>query len=140
MTSNSDQAPDGIDPKMIEVDRVLRALRPTVEIIDGVAVASFEPQAEHRGNVGWLHGGLAAAVLDHVCARAAFDALGHRVVTGRLDLRYPQPVLLADGPYRVEATAEQPRGRMVRVSGAILDHKGRSMVEARSLFVTLPTT
>jgi acyl-coenzyme A thioesterase PaaI-like protein len=138
-TLSSDQPPEGLDPAMVEVDRVLRALRPTVEIVDGTAVASFDPQAEHRGNVGWLHGGLAAAVLDHVCARAAFHALGERVVTGRLDLRYPQPVLLADGPYRVEATAERPRGRMVRVSGAIVDHEGRPMVEARSLFVTLPT-
>ncbi len=128
-----------MDPKLIEVDRVLRALRPTVEIVGDIAVASFEPQPEHRGNVGWLHGGLAAAVLDHVCARAAANALGQRVVTGRLDLRYPQPVLLADGPYRVEATADAPRGRMVRVNGAIIDHEGRAMVEARSLFVVLPT-
>lgn len=129
---------DEIDPKLVEVDRVLRALRPVVQMDGSTAVASFEPQPEHRGNVGWLHGGLAAAVLDHVCARAAAHALGQRVVTGRLDLRYPQPVLLADGPYRVEAAAEAPRGRMVRVNGAIVDHDGRAMVEARSLFVTLP--
>ncbi len=122
---------------MNDVERVLLALHPPVEMIDGRAVASFEPQPEHRGNPGWLHGGLAATVLDHVCARAAAAAIGQRVVTGRLDLRYPQPVLLAEGPYRVEATAQQPRGRMVRVSGAILDHRGRPMVEARSLFVTL---
>jgi len=123
---------------MSELDRVLRALRPTVEIVDGVAVASFQPQPEHRGNPGWLHGGLAAAVLDHVCARAAATAIGAKVVTGTLDLRYPQPVMLAGGPYRVEATAERARGRMVRVSGAILDHGSRPMVEARCLFVTLP--
>ena len=126
-----------IDPTLVEVDRVLRALRPKVELIETTAVASFEPQPEHRGNAGWLHGGLAAAVLDHVCARAAAAALGQRVVTGRLDLRYPQPVLLAQGPYRVEATPEKPRGRMIRVNGAILDHSGRPMVEARSLFVTM---
>lgn len=120
------------------VERVLLALHPKVEIVGRTAIGSFEPQPEHRGNAGWLHGGLAATVLDHVCARAGSAALGERVVTGRLDLRYPQPVLLADGPYRVEATAEEPRNRMVRVNGAILDHDGRPMVEARSLFVTLP--
>ncbi|MEM7275891.1 MAG: PaaI family thioesterase [Actinomycetota bacterium] len=123
-----------------DVARVLRALNPPVEIDGRVAVATFEPQPEHRGNPGWLHGGLAATVLDHVCARAAAAAIGQRVVTGRLDVRYPQPVMLADGPYRVEATAEEPRGRMVRVVGAILDREGRPMVEARSLFVTLPDT
>lgn len=124
---------------MGDVERVLLALHPAVEIVGRTATALFEPQPEHRGNAGWLHGGLAATVLDHVCARAGAAALGRRVVTGTLDLRYPRPVLLAGGPYRVEATAEEPRGgRMVRVSGAILGHDGHPMVEARSLFVTLP--
>lgn len=121
----------------------MTALRPKVEIVGLTAAGSFEPQPEHRGNPGWLHGGLAATVLDHVCARAAAAALGHRVVTGRLDMRYPRPVLLAGGPYRVEATAEASRSglapkRMVKVNGAIFDRDGQPMVEARSLFVTLP--
>lgn len=120
------------------VERVMMALHPVVEVSGRTAVGLFHPQPEHRGNAGWLHGGLAATVLDHVCARAAAAALGQRVVTGRLDLRYPTPVLLAGGPYRVEATAEEPRGRMVRVEGGIIGPDGRAMVEARSLFVTLP--
>ncbi|MEL6984757.1 MAG: PaaI family thioesterase [Actinomycetota bacterium] len=119
------------------VDRVLRALRPRIEIVDGVAVATLEPLAEHRGRPGWLHGGFAATVLDHVCAGAATNALGARVVTGRLDLRYPHPVPLDGGPYRVEATAEAGRGRMVKVAGAILDTTGRRLVEAKSLFVAI---
>lgn len=124
---------------MSDLERVMTALRPTVDVGgDGRSVSGwFDPQPEHRGNVGWLHGGLAATVLDHVCARAAAVALGDRVVTGRLDLRYPHPVLLADGPYRVDAAAEEPRGRMVRVSGAIRDSGGLALVEARSLFVVL---
>ncbi|MEM7323338.1 MAG: PaaI family thioesterase [Actinomycetota bacterium] len=132
---------DDLPPETADeaVSRVMMALHPTVEIIGSTAVGFFHPQPEHRGNHGWLHGGLAATVLDHVSARVAAAALGRRVVTGKLDLRYPQPVLLADGPYRVEATAEEPRGRMVRVVGAILDRRGSPMVEAKSLFVTLPT-
>lgn len=120
-----------------EVDRVLRALRPHIEIVDGAAVATYEPEPEHRGRPGWVHGGFAATILDHVCAGAAALALGRRVVTGRLDLRYPNPVPLDGGPYRVEATPESPRGRMVRVAGRILDAGGRPLVEARSLFVAI---
>ena len=100
-------------------------------------MATFHPQAEHRGRPGWVHGGLAATVLDHVCAGAATSALGRPVVTGRLDLRYPQPVAIDGGPYRVEARPERPRGRTVRVVGAILDGAGRRLVEANSLFVAL---
>jgi len=120
-----------------DLERVLAALRPRIEIVDGAAVARFEPQPEHRGRPGWLHGGLAAVVLDHVCAGAASAALERRVVTGRLDLRYPRPVPLAGGPYRVEARAERPRGRTVRVEGAILDEDDLPLVEARSLFVAI---
>lgn len=119
------------------VTRVLMALHPEVTMEGRTARAVFHPQSEHRGVVGWLHGGLAATVLDHVCARSASAALGRRVVTGTLDLRYPKPVPLADGPYRVEATAEEPRGRMVRVAGAILAADGSPMVQATSLFVVL---
>ena len=122
-----------------DLDRVMVALRPELEIDGRTASGWFDPQPEHRGNVGWLHGGLAAYVLDHVCARAGAAALGQRVVTGRLDLRYPHPVLLGDGPYRVEATADVPRGRMVRVAGAIRSTDGVALVEAKSLFVSLNT-
>ena len=129
---SSDPEPD-VDP----VERVLRALRPRIEVIGGMAVATFEPEAEHRGRPGWVHGGFAATVLDHICAGAARVAMGRPVVTGRLDLRYPHPVPLDAGPYRLEATPEEPRGRMVKVQGSIRDGSGRRLVEARSLFVAL---
>lgn len=115
----------------------MRGLRPRIEVVDGVAVATFRPEIEHRGRPGWVHGGLAATVLDHVCAGAATYALGRPVVTGRLDLRYPRPVAIDGGPYRVEARPERSLGRSVRVAGAILGPGGRNLVEARSLFVAL---
>ncbi len=121
-----------------EVTRVLTALHPTVTI-EGLDVsASFEPQPEHRGNPGWLHGGLAATVLDHVCARAASAALdGDRVVTGKLDLRYRAPVELAAGPYLVRATASPARGRIVKVKGDLFGPDGKPLVSANALFVRL---
>jgi acyl-coenzyme A thioesterase PaaI-like protein len=123
---------------MDDVTRVMMALHPDV-VVDGNRVtARFSPQREHRGNPGWLHGGMAATVLDHVCARAGAAALGQKVVTGTLDLRYPQPVPIDGGPYDVVAEAVPPRGRMVRVTGAILGPNGRPMVEAKALFVARP--
>lgn len=123
---------------MDDVTRVLTALHPTVEL-DGASVsARFEPQPEHRGIPGLLHGGLAATVLDHVCARAASARLGTRVVTARLDLRYRRPVPLAAGPYRVEAVAEPARGRRVRVRGALCSVDGAVLVEASALFLAAP--
>lgn len=130
----------GSDAGHDAVEQVLRALRPNIDIVDGVAVASFAPRPEHRGRPGWLHGGFAATVLDHVCAGAATFALDRPVVTGRLDLRYPNPVPLDGGPFRVEARPEAARGRMVKVTGVILDGRDRRLVEARSLFVAIEPT
>lgn len=123
---------------MDDITRVFAALHPEVVVVDGVASATFDPQPEHRGNPGWLHGGMAATVLDHLCARTASAALGGvRVVTGTLDLRYPRPVLLADGPYRLWAEHDAARGRMVRVRGAILGADDKSLVEAKAMFLAL---
>ncbi len=128
---------------MNEVERVMTALYPTAEITvtdaGHVATAEFHPQPEHRGNPGWLQGGLAATVLDHVGARAAAAALAARVVTGTLDLRYPHPVPLDGGPYQVTATASGARGRMVRVEAALRDADGLALVEARGLFLVRPS-
>ena len=125
---------DSPDP----VTRVLRALHPTVELDGSTARAVFEPQPEHRGIEGRLHGGLAATVLDHVCARAASAALGRPVVTGRLDVRYRRPVALDGGPYPTEATVVSSRGRRARVRAAIRDADGRPLVEADALFLATP--
>lgn len=126
------------DPGEAAVDavaRVLGALHPTVAIDGTTASASFEPQPEHRGIAGRLHGGLAATVLDHVCARAASAVLGRGVVTGRLDLRYRRPVPLSGGPYPTEATVVSARGRRARVRAAIRDADGHPLVEADALFL-----
>lgn len=124
---------------MDDLSRVLTALHPTVELDGTTATATFCPQPEHRGIEGLLHGGLAATLLDHVCARAASAALDRRVMTGRLDLRYRRPVPLAEGPYRVEATVVSAKGRRARIRGAIRGTDDRPLVEADALFLATAT-
>lgn len=120
--------------------RIMRALYPAVATSGSVGSAvsghaDFHPQPEHVGAPGWVQGGLSSTVLDYVCARLASAALGMKVATGTLDLRYRQPVLLEGGPYRVEGSTEVPRSRTVRVSAAIHSPDGRPLVEAKGLFV-----
>jgi acyl-coenzyme A thioesterase PaaI-like protein len=137
---------DSTDPDSVAIvesaaealTRVFGALHPPVTVAGATVHAEFRPQPEHRGIAGWLHGGMAATLLDHVCARCAGVALGTPVVTGRLDVRYRRSVRLDGGPYRVEATHGPRRGRTVRVEGVILDPEGRPLVQARSLFVERP--
>lgn len=125
-------------PIVDDLSRVFAALHPTITVDGVVASGVFEPQPEHRGNPGWLHGGMAATVLDHLCARTASSALGGvRVVTGTLDLRYPRPVSIAEGPYRLWAEHDPARGRIVRVRGAMLGADDKPMVEAKAMFVAM---
>jgi acyl-coenzyme A thioesterase PaaI-like protein len=117
--------------------RVFQALHPDVTTDGVTGSAVYDPQKEHRGAPGWVHGGLAATVLDVFCARIASAALDSKVATGTLDLRYRQPVLLDGGPYRIEGTAETPGSRSVRVKAAILSPEGRPLTEATGLFVAV---
>jgi acyl-coenzyme A thioesterase PaaI-like protein len=124
----------------VAVERIMRALYPSVTTSgeSGLAVtgeALFDPLPEHVGAPGWVQGGLSATVLDYFCARLASAALGTKVATGTLDLRYRQPVLLDGGPYVVSGSTEQPRSKSVRVRGAILSAEGRPLIEASGLFV-----
>ncbi len=133
---------DGSETGPEAIHRVFMALHPKVAIDGCVGRALFEPEMEHRGNPGWLHGGLAATLLDHVSARLANSALGGPVVTGKLEIRYVRPVSLLAGPYRVEASYHQPKpGRslryLVRIKALILDDAG-PLVEANSMFVPRP--
>jgi len=118
-----------------ELRRVLAALRPRVTTNGLVGSATFQPEVEHRGAPGWVHGGLTAAVLDYFCAQIARSALDMRVATGTLDLRYRQPVTLDGGPYAVVGTADRPGSKTVRVRAAINDDAGRPLTEANGLFV-----
>ncbi len=130
----SDDGHDGRDL----LRQVMMALHPEVATDGVTGSAIFDPMREHRGAPGWVHGGLLATLLDHVCARIARAALDGRVATGTLDLRYRQPVLLDGGPYTVEGSASEPRGRTVHVYAVVRGPDGRVRTEAKGLFVRVP--
>lgn len=132
-----DTSPDSGELDAIE--RIMQALYPVVATTGEVgercsASAEFFPQPEHVGAPGWVQGGLSATVLDAFSARLASASLGMKVVTGTLDLRYRQPVLL-DGSYQVTGTTDMPRSSTVRVTASISTADGQVLVEASGLFV-----
>ncbi len=99
-------------------------------------VARFTPTSEHAGRPGYLHGGLAATLLDEAMAALSWALHRQHSVTATLSLRYHVPVPVDAGAIRVEAWYGDARERRIRkVRGRLLLPDGTSAVEASGLFV-----
>jgi acyl-coenzyme A thioesterase PaaI-like protein len=99
-------------------------------------VAVFEPAAGHAGRPGFLHGGLAATLLDETMAALSWATDRVHSVTATLSLRYRLPVPIGAGPLRMEAWYADERPRRVRkVTGRLLLPDRTTAVEATGLFV-----
>ena len=99
-------------------------------------VARFDPGQEHRGPPGFLHGGVAAAVLDETMASLGWALDDVPCVTATLSIKYRQPVPLDGRPVRIEVWRAQPEARRTqRVQGRLLLADGTVAVEATGIFV-----
>jgi acyl-coenzyme A thioesterase PaaI-like protein len=102
-------------------------------------VAVFEPDASHCGRPGFLHGGLAATLLDETMAALSWATDREHSVTATLTLRYRAPVPLDGGTLRIESWYDDARVRRVRkVHGRLLLGDGTVAVEATGLFARMP--
>jgi acyl-coenzyme A thioesterase PaaI-like protein len=99
-------------------------------------VSVFEPGAGHAGRPGFLHGGLAATLLDETMAALSWATQRVHSVTATLSLHYRLPVPVDAGALRMEAWYADQRPRRVRkVHGRLLLPDGTTAVEATGLFV-----
>ena len=102
-------------------------------------VAAFRPRPDHRGVPGFLHGGVAATVLDETMASLGWMLDGVHCVTATLELKYRKPVPLGRGGLRVEGWRNDLRpGRRHRVHGRLLLPDGTVAVEASGIFISVP--
>lgn len=109
--------------------------------VDDVCVATFVPRAHHRGVPGFLHGGVAATVLDETMASLGFMLDGIHCVTATLELKYRKPVALNSSALRIEAWRDGGSGKARRrhtVHGRLLLADGVIAVEATGIFISMP--
>ncbi|MER3452672.1 MAG: hypothetical protein C4344_03070, partial [Acidimicrobiia bacterium] len=117
------------------------ALRYVAPGDDGRLRATFVPDpARHQGAPGFLHGGVAATVLDEVMGALGYVLDQRPSVTATLTLRYRRPVRLDGTALTVEAWREAHSGprRRHRVHGRLLFASGEPAVEAHGIFVDAP--
>jgi Thioesterase superfamily len=124
---------------------------------DDVCVATFTPRADHRGVPGFLHGGVAATVLDETMASLGFMLDGIHCVTATLELKYRKPVALDGSALRIEAWRNEPKRdsgttdsitlnavksikprRRHTVHGRLMLADGVVAVEATGIFISMP--
>ena len=99
--------------------------------------ARFQATERQEGYAGWLHGGVAAAVLDAACTNALF-ARGVTAVTAKLELSYRHPLFLHT-PITVIARLVDQRAGAWRVRASL--HQGdRRAVSATALFMPAAVT
>lgn len=100
-------------------------------------VGEVVPDAQWSGAPGFLHGGMAAALLDD-CMGGLSHALDRiATITATLDLRFRRPVPLDGRAVRVEAWREQPGlRRRARVHGRLMLDDGSAAVEATALMIS----
>lgn len=102
-------------------------------------IARFDPTEGHRGAEGFLHGGVAATVLDETMASLGWALDNTPCVTATLEIRYRKPVPIDGRPIRVEAWRDHPEARRTqRVRGRLLLADGTVAVEASGIFVQKP--
>lgn len=103
----------------------------------GEVRALFTPRRQDEGFFGVVHGGIVSTMLDEAMAWAAFSN-GLWVVTGKLEIRFRQPVVVG-----VEVIVS---GRVMAQQGRLLDGRGeirRSsddelLASAQGRFVRVP--
>jgi len=98
-----------------------------VEVSEGRAVFTIEPDERHYNGLGLVHGGLAATLLDSAlgCAINTMMPAGKIFTTLEMKINYVRPIRREIGEVRCEASVIHVGGRVASAEGRILDASGK---------------
>lgn len=98
-----------------------------VEVSEGRAVFTVQPDERHYNGLGIAHGGLAAALLDSAlgCAINAMMPAGKIFTTLEMKINYVRPIMRERGVVRCEANVIHAGGRVATAEGRIMDEDGK---------------
>ena len=98
-----------------------------VEVSEGHAVFTIQPDERHYNGLGIAHGGLAATLLDSAtgCAINTMMPAGKIFTTLEMKVNYIRPMTRETGDVRCEATVIHVGGRTATAEGRIVDRDGK---------------
>src|ERR1700730_10256707 len=98
-----------------------------VEVSEGRAVFTVQPDERHYNGLGIAHGGVAATLLDSAlgCAINAMMPAGKIFTTLEMKINYVRPLRRETGEVRCEASVIHVGGRVATAEGRIVDASGK---------------
>lgn len=98
-----------------------------VEVSEGHAVFTIQPDERHYNGLGIAHGGMAATLLDSAtgCAINTMMPAGKIFTTLEMKVNYVRPMTRATGEVRCEANVIHVGGRTATAEGRIVDRDGK---------------
>lgn len=98
-----------------------------VEVSEGHAVFTIQPDERHYNGLGIAHGGLAATLLDSAtgCAINTMMPAGRIFTTLEMKVNYVRPLTRETGEVRCEANVIHVGGRTATAEGRIVDRDGK---------------
>ena len=98
-----------------------------VEVSEGRAVFTIQPDERHYNGLGIAHGGLAATLLDSAtgCAINTMMPAGRIFTTLEMKINYVRPMTRETGEVRCEANVIHLGGRVATAEGRIVDCDGK---------------
>lgn len=104
----------------------------------GEVTAEYNVPEQYQGFPGVVHGGITAAMLDEVAARAHMDSDPPRFMyTARLEIKYRQNVPVGQ-TLRLVGRAGKSKGRTATSSARIYGPDGGLLAEAEALLIDVP--
>ena len=98
-----------------------------VEVSEGHAVFTIQPDERHYNGLGIAHGGLAATLLDSAtgCAINTMMPAGKIFTTLEMKINFVRPMTRETGEVRCEANVIHAGGRTATAEGRIVDRDGK---------------
>ncbi|HMM11350.1 MAG TPA: PaaI family thioesterase [Bacteroidales bacterium] len=84
-------------------------------------ISEWMPHADYQGFYKVIHGGIQATLADEIAGWVVQVICKTAGVTRDLNVRYLKPVLLDNGPLKLEAWLDHQQGRTALVKVSILD-------------------
>ena len=102
-------------------------------------ISDYTVAEQFQGYPGVVHGGVVAAMLDEITARAYMDLNNNRFMfTARLNIRYRKNMPVGK-PLHLVGSVEKYKSRTATATGKIFSSEGELLAEAEALLVNVPS-